>query len=101
MEQPAIELLGSLGWKTANLYHETFGPEGTEGREAEHEVILKRRLRAALEKLNPGVTAEAYQQAIDELTRDRSQQIPVNANRDLYRLIRDRVKSKFATRTGT
>ena len=49
VEQPAIELLASLGWKTANLYNETFGPEGTEGREAEHEVILKRRLRSALE----------------------------------------------------
>ena len=100
VEQPAIELLASLGWKTANLYNETFGPEGTEGREAEHEVILKRRLRAALEKLNPGVPAEAYKQAIDELTRDRSQQIPVNANRDLYRLIRDRVKVEIRDEDG-
>ena len=100
MEQPAIELLASLGWKTANLYNETFGPEGTEGREAEHEVILKRRLRAALEKLNPGVPAEAYKQAIDELTRDRSKQIPVNANRDLYRLIRDRAKVEIRDEDG-
>ena len=100
VEQPAIELLESLGWKTANLYHETFGPDGTEGREAEHEVILKRRLRAALEKLNPGVPTEAYTQAIEELTRDRSKQIAVNANRDFYRLIRDRVKVEIRDEDG-
>ena len=38
VEAPAIELLKSLGWNTANLYSETFGQGGTEGREAEHEV---------------------------------------------------------------
>ena len=100
VEKPAIELLASLGWKTANLYHETFGEDGTEGREAEHEVILKRRLRTALEKLNPGLPADAYTQAIDEMTRDRSTQIAVNANRDLYRLIRDRVKVQVRDKDG-
>ena len=44
--------------------------------------------------------AEAYKQAIDELVRDRSQQIPVNANRDLYRLIRDRVKVEIRDEDG-
>jgi type I restriction enzyme, R subunit len=92
VEAPSIALLASLGWKTANLYHETFGVDGTEGREAEHEVILKRRLRAALEKLNPDAARDAIAQAIDELTRDRSTQIAVNANKDFYRLLRDRVK---------
>src|SRR5262245_5288874 len=80
VEAPAIELLASLGWNTANLYRETFGVDGTEGREAEHEVILKRRLRAALERLNPGLPSDAYTQAIDELARDRAAQIAVNAN---------------------
>src|SRR4051794_40546292 len=80
VEAPAIELLASLGWETTNLYHETFGGDGMEGREAEHQVILKRRLRAALEKLNPGLPGDAYTQGMDELTRDRSTQIAVNAN---------------------
>lgn len=100
VEQPAIELFESLGWKTANLYHETFGVDGTEGREAEHQVILPRRLRAALEKLNPGLPTDAYSQAVDDLTRDRSAQIPVNANRELYRLIRDRVKVQIRDEHG-
>jgi type I restriction enzyme R subunit len=100
VEAPAIGLLASLGWTTANLYHETFGVDGTEGREAEHEIILKRRLRAALEKLNPGLPGDAYTQAIDELMRDRSTQISVNANRDLYRLLRERVKVQIRDENG-
>jgi type I restriction enzyme R subunit len=100
VEEPTIELLRSLGWQTANLYHEMFGVDGTEGREAEHEVILKRRLRAALEKLNPGLPKDAYIQALEELTRDRSKQIPVNANRDFYRLLRDRVKVQIRDENG-
>ena len=100
VEAPAIALLESLGWKAANLYHETFGSNGTEGREAEHEVILKRRLRTALEKLNPGLPSDAYTQALDELTRNRSKQIAVNANRDLYRLLRDRVKVQIRDEEG-
>ena len=32
VEQPAIELFVELGWQTANLYHETYGPDGSEGR---------------------------------------------------------------------
>src|SRR5579864_6681547 len=92
VEQPAISLLESLGWKHANLYTETYGDKGTEGRESEHQVILTRRLRAALEKLNPGLPADAYVQALEQLTRDRSAQLAVNANREVYELIKDGVK---------
>ena len=92
VEQPAIEVLESLGWAHANLYAETFGEQGNEGRESEHQVILTRRLRVALEKLNPGLSTDAYAQAIKQLARDRSKQIAVNANRDLYSLLKDGVK---------
>lgn len=92
VEQPAIELLESLGWTHANLYAESFGPHGSEGRESEHQVILGRRLRAALERLNPGLPEDAYVQAIEQLAQDRSKQVPVNANREVYALIKDGVK---------
>jgi type I restriction enzyme R subunit len=92
VEQPAIKLLETLGWTHANLYTETFGEHGTEGRESEHQVILTRRARAALEKLNPGLPADAYAQAIEQLTRDRSKQLAVNANREVYDLIKEGVK---------
>lgn len=100
VEQPAIELLESLGWTHANLYTETFGEHGTEGRESEHQVILTRRLRAALKKLNPGLPADAYAQAIEQLSRDRSKQLAVNANREFYDLIKDGVKATVPDEHG-
>ena len=83
VEQAAMDLLAGLGWTVKNLYGETFGEQGTEGRMSEHQVILPRRLRAALELLNPGLPADAYAQAQEQITHDRSKQIAVNANRDL------------------
>src|SRR5262245_59695542 len=92
VEVPAIELLRTLGWEYANLYTESFGEKGTEGRASEHQVVLIRRLRAMLEKLNPPRPCDAYGQAIEQHTRDRSKQLAVNANQEVYDLIKDGVK---------
>lgn len=92
VEMPAMDAFAGLGWEVANLYRETFGPEGSEGRMADSEVILVRRLRRALERINPGFPAGAYEQAIAQLTEDRSKQLPVNANRAFHTLLRERVK---------
>ncbi len=59
VEAPAIDLLIALGWTFTNLYAETFGEHGTEGRESEHQVVLTRRLRVALETLTPGLPSAA------------------------------------------
>src|SRR3712207_7471834 len=53
IEQPAIELLESLGWPSTNCFAETFGDAGTLGRKSDRDVILTRRLLPALKKLNP------------------------------------------------
>ncbi len=100
VEMPAIDLLASLGWGFKNLYAETFGALGSEGRESESQVVLVRRLRAALERLNPGLPADAYAQAIEQIAQDRSRQIAVNANRDVYRLLKDGVKVKVPDEHG-
>ena len=100
VEMPAIDLLTSLGWSFKNLYAETFGELGSEGRESESQVILTRRLRAALEALNPGLPADAYAQAVEQLAQDRSKQIAVNANREFYRLLKDGVKVKVPDEHG-
>ncbi|MFM2059098.1 MAG: hypothetical protein RLY71_3483 [Pseudomonadota bacterium] len=101
VEMPAIDLLTtSLGWSFKNLYGETFGELGSEGRESESQVILTRRLRAALVRLNPGLPADAYAQAIEQLVQDRSRQIAVNANREVYRLLKDGVKVKVPDEHG-
>ncbi|MEI8264872.1 MAG: type I restriction endonuclease subunit R [Betaproteobacteria bacterium] len=95
VEQPAIGLFGALGWQTVSALEETFGSgsssASTLGRETKGEVVLAGRLRAALERLNPGVAAEALTRAVDELSRDRSAMSLTAANREVYALLKDGV----------
>jgi len=79
VEQPAIGLFAELGWATVSALQEIFGsaepspvPSGHPlpvgegwgegcaalGRETKGEVVLVSRLRAALERLNPGLPPE-------------------------------------------
>jgi len=121
VEQPAIELFKELGWETANCYNESFdstlmrsapsplpSPRGRGrirqiylGRATTAEVVLVSRLRPALERLNPDAPKEAINDAIEQLTRDRRAMTPAQANREVYKLIKDgvRVKAQSATRT--
>lgn len=89
VEQPAIWLFAALGWQTVSAMEETFGKNGTLGRETRGEVVLIERLRAALCKLNCKLPLEAINTAIDELTHDRSAMSPEAANREVYRLLKD------------
>jgi type I restriction enzyme R subunit len=59
VEQPAIQLFAELGWTTVSAMEEEMGEGGTLGRGAKGEVVLLPRLRAAIEKLNPSLPAEA------------------------------------------
>lgn len=92
VEQPAINLLRGLGWEAVNLYHETFGLDGSPWRGSRRDAFLTKRLRMALEKLNPDLPSDALDQAVDELTRNRSALIPVSANREVLEAMRDGVK---------
>jgi type I restriction enzyme, R subunit len=100
VEKPTIALFGSMAWETANLYTEIFGKAGSEGRETDHETILPHRLRAALTKLNPDLPTDAYTQAIDDLTRDRSAMSREAANREVYQLLKDGVRIKLPDVNG-
>jgi type I restriction enzyme R subunit len=95
VEQPTIELFAELGYETVNAYKEIDGVNIL-GRETTSEVVLVARLRAALQRLNPALPAEAIKLAIEELTRPRNVLSLVNANREVYRL-RSSVSSKLRT----
>jgi len=94
VEQPAIALLGELGWETVNAYDEFEGGASTLGRETKAEVILTSRLRPALQKLNPDAQPEAIEFAVDELTRDRSRMSLAAANQEIYHLLKNGVRAK-------
>jgi type I restriction enzyme R subunit len=92
VEQPAVALLAELGWQSACGLEETFAPQGGSlGRRDRREVVLLPRLRAALQRLNPGQPQEAISSAIEELSRNRSAMGLVAANREVYGLLKDGV----------
>jgi len=95
VEQPAIALFNELGWETANCFNETFGKHGMMGRENTADVVLVSKLRPALHVLNPDLPKEAVDLAIDDITRNRSAMNPVQANREVYDLLRDGVKVSY------
>jgi len=98
VEQPAIGLFAELGWKTVSAMEEVFGTSGTLGRETSGEVVLAPRLRAALEKLNPKLPAEAITSAVDALARDRGAMTLAGANREVCGLLKDGVKVQVPDR---
>ena len=101
IEQPAIELFDELGWETAHGFHEFEQTSGSPlGREAKGEVVLTERLRASLTKLNPHLPSEAIDQAIEEISRDRSAMSLAEANRQVYRLLKNGVKVVFPSPDG-
>lgn len=88
VEGPAIELMASLGWSIADLFHEKPGPQNPTGRLSLRTPFLPARLLVALRKINPSLPEQALQDAVDTLTGDRSVMLPVAANRDVTGLLR-------------
>ena len=101
VEVPAVELLQSLGWRHAELMDERPSAGNPTGRLSFRELVLPTRLRAALRKLNPDLPEEALQQAENALTADRSAMLPVAANREVYRLLRDGVAVQVRQADGS
>lgn len=93
VEKPAIALFSELGWETANCFYEKADPvNSTFGRKTTQEVVLTSKLRTSLKRLNPQKSNNLLEQAIEQLTSDRSALNPVVASRELFRLVRDGVK---------
>ena len=93
IEQPAIALLAEMGWETMDCFHEFEQTGGSPlGRENKGEVVLTKKLRPALEKLNLNVSSDAIDLAIEELMRTRAVMSLVEANREIYGLLKDGVK---------
>jgi type I restriction enzyme R subunit len=79
----ADHLRDALGWESVYAYNtEMFGPNGTLGRDSERGAVLKRELRAALERLNPEIPASAREQALETLTRDDRSRSLIKHNSD-------------------
>src|SRR5262245_49030204 len=101
VEKPGIELLEELGWTHESHMKEEPGLTNPTGRLSFRELVLSARLRQAMRMLNPTLPDEALQKAEAALSLDRSAMLPVAANRDVYRLLRDGVAVEVKQRDGS
>ena len=93
IEQPAIQLLEEIGWETLNCQNEFEQTEESPlGRKTKSEVVLTARLETALKRFNPTATDDTVAKAVEELTHSRAVMSPVEANREIYTLLKDGVK---------
>lgn len=92
IEQPAIELFKSIGYRHENGFFEKIGEYGTFGRKTQSEVILRTPLKDALIKLNPEIPLSIIDLAIEDLNKDRSTLNPIVANQEIYKMIKEGIK---------
>ncbi|RKU22194.1 DEAD/DEAH box helicase [Candidatus Poribacteria bacterium] len=101
IEQPAIGLLEDIGWETLNCYSEFEKTEGSPlGRQTKSEVVLTARLETVLKHFNPTATDDAIAKAVEELTQSRAVMSLVEANREIYTLLKDGVKVTLSEPDG-
>ena len=100
LENSIINIFEDLGWQSQNCYEEVFGEEGTLGRETPADVVLVNKLRPKLEEFNTDMPKEAINQAIAELTRNRSMLSTLSANQEVYKLLKNGVKVEYRGSDG-
>ena len=85
-------LRDELGWDVVFAYNrEVLGEDGTLGRKDYKEILLKRDLRAALQKFNPWITPAQITEAIGTLEQRLSTASLMQVNEEKYFLLRDGV----------
>ena len=95
VEDAALEWLASLGWKAAHGPH--IAPYAVDAERADYsEIVLERRLRDALERLNLILPAEAVDDAFHKLTRPEGSTLETR-NRAFHRMLVDGVTVEYRT----
>ncbi len=98
IEQIALEILrDDLGYETL------FGPDIAEGDHPERthaEAVLSRRLREAIDRINPKIPAEAKEEAFKKVLRTAALD-PLASNEAFHLMLTDGIDVKFRTDSGT
>lgn len=99
LEEALLSQLGSLGYE--RLSETKSGPDGpAPERDAFSDVLLMKRLRAAIARLNPDIPAEAREDALRKVVAAESQNA-VAENRRLHQLLVEGVPVEFYAEDGT
>jgi len=101
VEQTVIKLVKEV-WADPACHINAYSDEDDAklGRAHRGEVVLKKYLLPALQKLNPELPADALDQAMEQVMRDRSHLSLVNANAEVYALLRGGASVQVAGRDG-
>ncbi len=99
VEEAALAWLESAGWSVANGVNIAPGEPAAE-RDDYGQVVLRSRLRDALATLNPGVPADALQDAYRKVTQQEGAD-PLTRNRALLRLLVDGVTVEYRDADGS
>jgi type I restriction enzyme R subunit len=102
VQQTTAEYLEQqLGWESVYAYNnEDFGPNSLLGRNTDREVVLIRLLRQKLMELNPGLPADAYDDAVRQIKATVASQTLVATNREKHDLMRDGVQVIYRNENG-
>ena len=99
VEAAALEWLEGLRWRVA--HGPDIAPHAEETERADYaEVVLERRLRDALARLNPNLPAEALDDAFRKVARPEGSTLEAR-NRAFHRLLVDGVTVEYRTARGT
>ena len=99
VEENALAWLRELGYTT--LFGPDIGPgEPKAERDSWHEVILKRRLAAAIARLNPDVPADAREAALKKILHSDSPSL-IGNNRAFHKMLIDGVEVEYRRDDGT
>ena len=93
IEEYAIQLFERLGY--SYVYAPDIAPDGEQPERSRYdEVILKDRLRSAIQRINPGVPHHALQEAVKAVDRIQSPELLAN-NESFHRLLTEGVKVTY------
>lgn len=99
IEQSATNIfVNDLGIEHLNCYEEKY-PE-TLGRETKSEVVILKKLYAAIKNLNYGISEESINEVISIILEDRSRLTLVKANQEIYKLLKEGVKINTKNKEG-
>ena len=98
VEDAALEWLAALGWQTA--HGPDIDPGGPNQERADYgAVVLERRLRDALARLNPDLPSDAFDDAYRKLTRPEGSTLEAR-NRAFHRMLVEGVNVEYRTDSG-
>lgn len=102
IEQTCIDIFkNQLHWEIANVFKgETFGVNGTIGRESEADIILKNRFYDAVTLLNPNLPKQAYDLAFEMINSDDSTKGLAEINHEKHNYLKEGIPVTYKNEKG-